>query len=338
MAGSPEAALKAWKQGKPAPVYLFAGEDSTSKSAAIAALKAALGVDDLNVSEFSGDQESQAAEIVSLCRTAPMFSPRRLVVVHDVKLGKSGRELLAEYPASPSDTSVLVVFYPEALPSYKSGIDKDPVLRAFSARAEVVVFGPLTREEAARRMREEAKRSGFELSDEAVEAVLEEAGTQWGIIQSELEKIRLFLKGKKSASTADILACLGYRQEAGPFELGNALERRDLKASLGVLRRMLEEGSTVYELMPQVSRAVLVQLKAKRLLKAGVSEFELWGKLRIFDKGRQGSFLKAVKALSDARLVGDLRACLRVEADLKSKAWLDADIELEGLVARLCAK
>ncbi|HAH07308.1 MAG TPA: DNA polymerase III subunit delta [Elusimicrobia bacterium] len=333
-----ESTQKAWAQGKFAPVYLFAGEDAGAKHSALEALKAALKADDFNFSEFSGDQESQIDDILSSCRTAPMFSPRRLVLVRNVKLGQEGRKLLAGYPGAPADSAVLVVLYPDALPASKAAIDKDPVLRAFTAHAEVLVFGPLTREEAARRIRAAAKAGGFELSEEALEAVLDEAGTQWGIIQGELDKVRLFLKGRKTASAEDILACLGYRREAGPYELGNALERRDLKASLDVLRRMLEEGSDAYDLLPKISYAVLAQLKAKRMLKAGVSEFEMWGKVRIFGRDRQGPFLQAVKGLSDARLVADLRACVRVEADLKSKVWLDPAVELEGLVVGLCSK
>jgi DNA polymerase III delta subunit len=338
MASTPESALRSWTQGKFAPVYLFAGEDAAAKAAALQTLKGALKVDEFNINEFSGKDESQAAEILSVCRTAPMFSERRLVVVRDVKLGLAGRKALAEYPASPLPSAVLVVFFPEALPNMK-GIEKDPVLRAFTAHAETLVFGPLSPEEAALRIRAEARKSGFTLEDAAVEAILEEAGTQWGIIQGELDKIRIFLKGKDSASTQDILACLGFRREAGPYELSNAIERRDLGCAVLVLRRMIEEGSDAYELLPKISYAVNGQLKAKRLLKAGASEYELWGKVRVFGLPRQRAFLAAIKGLSDARLVDDLRACLRTEVDLKTKSSsLDPAVELEQLVVRLCSK
>ncbi|MBI5244737.1 MAG: DNA polymerase III subunit delta [Elusimicrobia bacterium] len=335
MAASPEAAARDWKAGRFRPAYLFAGEDAAAKAAALKALKKALKVDELNVSEFSGDAEDQAAEIVSVCRTAPMFSERRLVVVRSLRFKAEARRALAAYLAEPVPTTTLVLFATDGAAQKKG--EKDILADAVARHGLTLTFGPLGTEEAAARLKEEARQAGFELPEEAVAAILDEAGTSWGILKGEVEKIRLFLKGRKSCGPEDVLACLGFRRDAGPFELSNAIERRDLKASIGALQRMLEEGSSGYEILPQISRAVNSQVKAKRYLKAGVSSFEMWGKVRVFGP-RQQPFLKALEALSETRLLNDLKACLRTEADLKSKTWLDPGVELGQLVGRLCRK
>lgn len=335
MAAALEAAARDWKAGRFQAAYLFAGEDAAAKGSALEALKKALKADDLNTSEFSGESDEQAADIVSVCRTAPMFSERRLVVVRNLKFKLEARQALAAYLDAPAPTAVLVLFSADA-PSQKKG-EKNLIADAVAKHGQVLTFGPLGPEEAAARLKEEARGAGFELPEEAVEAILEEAGTSWGILKGEVEKIRLFLKGRKSAGAQDVLACLGFRRDAGPFELSNAVERRDLKASLGALHRMLEEGSSAYEILPNISRAVNSQVKAKRYLKAGVSSFEMWGKVRVFGP-RQPPFLKALEGLSETRLLNDLKACLRTEADLKSKTWLDPAVELGQLVARLCRK
>ena len=57
-------------------------------------------------------------------------------------------------------------------------------------------------------------------------------------------------------------------------------------------------------------------------------------RLRIF---YDRDFFARAERASEARLRRDLRRCLEVEADLKSKAWLDAKLELERLVVELCA-
>jgi len=331
-----EAARREWEAGRFRPAYFFPGEDGAAKDAALGALKKALRVDDLNISEFSGDAQARAAEIVSVCQTAPMFSDRRLVIVRGLKLGAEGRRALAEYLDSPAPATTLVLLQEEKA-SPKKG-ERDVLLDAVARRGLVVAFGELDPEDAAARLREAAKAAGFELPQEAADAIVEEAGSCWGVLQGELEKIRLFLKGRKEARLEDALSCLGARRETGPYELSNAVERRDLEASLDALRRMLEEGASGYELLPKISHAVNSQLKAKRMLKAGTSQYEMWGKIRVFGSPRQAAFLRAVSALSDARLVNDLKACLKTEADLKSKTWLEPAIELERLLVRLCWK
>ena len=47
-------------------------------------------------------------------------------------------------------------------------------------------------------------------------------------------------------------------------------------------------------------------------------------------------FFERAKRVSEERLRRDLRRLLEVETDLKSKAWLDAKIEFEGVVVELC--
>jgi DNA polymerase-3 subunit delta len=327
---TPQDAAREWKSGSLRPVYLLTGGDSALKSTAVDYLKKSANAGDLDLSEFSGTEEAQASEIVSACSTLPMLSVRRLVVVRALKLGLRGRKLLADYLGNPAGTTVLVLLSPETA--------KKETLSAAAARSGAVVeFGPLKPAEAADRLRREASRAGFEISAEAAAFVVEEAGCDWGILRGEIEKIGAFVGPGKTASSADAAACLGYRAEAGPFDLDNALDAGDAAGALRVLERMIDDDSDIFGILPKIKSSFNKRLRAKRLLASGRTPDETAREVRIpFFKA--GEFLRKARRQDEADLVAGLEACLQAETALKSKAWIDPVIEIQGLVLRACGK
>lgn len=324
---SSQALAQELKRGALRPAYLLFGEDDAAKRAALGALKESLGADPFNLQEFSGDSDAQVPEIVSACQTPPMFSPRRLILVRADRFGAAARRELAAYLKKPLETTTLAVLCEDRKPDAK-----DPLP---GAGAAVVVFRALREEDAASRLREEARRAGVELDEEAAQKLVEEAGTEWGILKPELDKLLLFLRGRKSAGSEEVAACLGYTREANPFDFPRRLQARDLKGSLSLLGRMLREGSDPFRLLYQITSTVNKQFKAKRMLKSGAPPERIFKELRLnsyYDR----DYLAQAGKLGEASLLKGLRACLETEVSLKSRSWLDPAIELEKLVAGLC--
>ena len=261
----PQDAVQEWKKGRFRPAYLFFGEDDAGKLAGLEELKSHLKPDPFNVSEFPGGDDASVPELIGACNTPPMFSDRRLVVVRNLKFGAPARRELAGYLRAPMESTTLVF-----LSSERKIEAKDPVAAAVSALGGLTAFKPLRDGEAVSRLRAEARMGGLELSPEAAERMVEEAGTEWGILKAELEKLKLFVKGRKAVGLKDALACLGYRRETNPFAFPDCLERREQAKALGLLRRMLDDGSDPFSLLYQIIRTLNKQLKAKRMLKAGL--------------------------------------------------------------------
>ncbi len=323
-----------WRSGRFRPVYyLFGEEQSPAKAAAVAELKALLKPDAFNLAEFTGEIESQTAAIVSEALTIPAFADRRLVIVHSPKLLAGARAAFADYLKNPMPSTTLVLLSDDAKPD-----QRDALYKAASAAGAACAFGPMREEEAVERLQAEARRAGKTLSGEAAGLLVAEAGADWGVLSQELDKALLFAGARKELSREDVLSCLGYRRSADPYALPRLVQARDLKASLAQLRRLLQEPKPEeFKILGQISRAVSTQLKAKLMLRAGKTEGELFGPLRIhphYDRDFPG----IVKRFSEARLRRDLKRCLRTEVDLKSKTWLDPKVELELLVVDLCPK
>jgi DNA polymerase-3 subunit delta len=323
---------KEWAAGNFRPVYYFLGEEAAAKSDALKALKDAFRADDFNLFEFSGEPNSEAPAAVSEALTLPVFAERRLVIVRNPKLPAEARAAYAEYLASPSPTTTLVLQGEDRRPDRK-----DPLAAAAAKAGAVVLFSPMSETEAAERLVAEAKKAGKTLSPAAADAVVAEAGTDWGILSGELEKLTLFVGQEAEIGPEAALQCLGYRRAADPWAFEKLIQARGLQAcllQLGELFAGSKPDEIVFRALAQVRSAYLKQLRAKRLLKAGVPQREIETRLRIFyDK----DFFARAARVTEGRLRRDLRRCLEVETDLKSKSWLSPKLELERLVVELCS-
>lgn len=320
-----------WKKESFRPAYMLFGEDAGSKSVAVQTLRSILKSDEFNTTDFSGDQDDQAEDIASTCATPPMFSPRRLVVVRNAKFGAAGRKRLAEYLRSPLESTTLIMISEDKKPAAK-----DALAAAVEALGGIVLFKPLNEVDAIARLQNEARKAGIGLETDAAELLVEEAGREWGILRSELEKIKLFTKDKGRAETKDVLACLGYHQQINIFDLPKFIERRDAPAALRTLRTLLKEGQNTFSLLYRITAAINKQLKTKRLLKTGATTEQIAKDLRI--RFGASEYVGSVSRLGENVLIRSLRHCLDTEVALKSKSWIEPSIELENLVLKVCGK
>ncbi|MDO8756908.1 MAG: DNA polymerase III subunit delta [Elusimicrobiota bacterium] len=320
-----------WKAGKFRPVYYLFGEESASKADAVLKLKALFKADDFNLCEFSGDPHSECSAIISEALTMPVFADKRLVIVRNPKIPAEARAALADYLRAPSPTTTLVLLSEDRRPD-----KKDALANAAAAAGAVCAFSPLTEEEAVERLLSEAKKAGKQLDPAAAAALTEQAGTDWGILSGELEKAILF-SGKETAIGMEaVSATMGFSKATDPWAFERLVSARDLKACLAYLHDAFADAKpdeVVFRSLSQARAAYLKQLKAKRMLKAGLNSRDIEMKLRIF---YDRDFFARAQRVTEERLRRDLRRLLEVETDLKSKAWLDAKIEFEGVVVELC--
>lgn len=322
-----------WQSGTIHPVYGFWGPESDAKARALDRLKSLLKLDAFNLVEFPPAAGVTAAELRSALWTMPVFAERRLVALKNPKTGAEAKKILVEYLQNPSPQTVLVVF------SDDSKIDaKDDIQRELSRAGKACLFAPLREGDAVEFVRRRAKEMGRELDEEAAWALVSEAGTSAAILFQEIEKAALFNAGGGMISKSDVLACLGFQKSYDPFALGRSVALRDRAAALKNLGELFAQGrpeEQAFKALYQVSAALLKQLKALRMMRAGRSREEIYKALRLhpyWDK----DYLESAGRISEKAAAAALRRCLQTEADLKSKSWLDATFEIKRLVASVC--
>ena len=122
--------------------------------------------------------------------------------------------------------------------------------KALANRAELQIFDRLDssrsgwEEEATQIVRARATKRKLQFDDEALDLFVLLTGGDTRQIDSELEKIDIFL-GKERRVNVDLVRELVPLSRAGViFELGNALAERDLERALTLVRRLLDQGES----------------------------------------------------------------------------------------------
>ncbi|MED5373488.1 MAG: DNA polymerase III subunit delta [Myxococcota bacterium] len=236
-----QASLEQVLSGPLAAIYLVVGDEALLvKQAEEALTKRALDgvMEAFNHGVWRAGEEGADA-CLSVARTLPMMSPRRVLVLRDVHEAPSELlEALASYAEAPADTAVLICSgrsWPKAKGTdwgkraenriKKSGV----VLRFRSKDSDPVGFAV-----------DAAAQLGVELRPAQARTLVELVGKDLGRLQRELEKAALYAGGEGRLSDEALEEVCSLLAEAQIWDLTDAIVTRDANAALATAHRLLE--------------------------------------------------------------------------------------------------
>jgi DNA polymerase-3 subunit delta len=253
----------------PGPLYLLTGrktrvgnrenweeKDDCLADRAVAAIRhAVVGGEDGGGEAFNCDvlygDESDAAEILSRAQEAPVFSPRRMVLLKAAdKLPPKDAEALVSYLESPCEFTTLVF-----LPARKLD-ERRKFAQMLLKRAAVVDCASPPESLMPAWIRAEADRVGLLLNDDAAQSLTDMAtspGNEPGgglyLVVRELEKLAAYVPEGQAAGRADVEAVRGCEPGASVFDLARAIGMRQHGRALYILTRNLEAGEDVIRIL-----------------------------------------------------------------------------------------
>jgi DNA polymerase-3 subunit delta len=284
--------------------YLFYGEDAYEAREFIEATRARLFAG--KPAEFGVERyyvpETGWREIVDSARTtASLFADWRLIVVHvEAKRpkgddeaadgpapavgpggrrgAKGGEEVLAEYLASPSAQTVLVIVL--GGPARKT----HPLVKIVSSFedtvAEVEELKPLKDYSATKWLEARAARMGVRIEPPAMERLFEMTGYDKATLVGELEKLGLFAGERRAIKLEDIERLAGRVKSFEGYEIENGLLAADVRQTLIVIDRLFRDGHRAEELVGQMARFFRDLLLAKVRLREGAARKEIFAELK----------------------------------------------------------
>lgn len=186
--------------------------------------------------------DTNAAEVVQLCRKFPMFSDKQLVVVKEAQ-ALSKTDAFEIYFKQPSPETILVLAY--------NGKGMDKRSKAYTKAKEnacILESNPIKEWEVNRWITDYFKKNGYSINPQAALLMAEHTGNSLRKINIECSKLITGLSNnRKDISLKDIEDNIGISKEYSAFELCNKLFKRDLTKSFKIAY-YLGENSRKYPL------------------------------------------------------------------------------------------
>ena len=212
-----------------AGIYLLMGEESYFIDAVAERLAASI-LDEaaraFNQITVYG-RDSDAGQVVNLCRQMPMMGQYQVVIVKEAQQLK-GLDKLSLYTQKPAPTTILVICHKE------KNVDKRSAFYKGCAAHGVVLESVRPRDyEIAAWLQQFIRRCGLEIDTKALSMLTDHLGTDIAKIANELQKLTVSLpEGTRRITDRDIEANIGISKDFNNFELCKAVVTRDMERAL----------------------------------------------------------------------------------------------------------
>jgi DNA polymerase-3 subunit delta len=233
--------LEELKKGLPSRAYLFVSSDPFLHTEAVSSVMDLVPPEQRDFSFHAFDMMNTAAvpfeQILDVLNTVPFFAGRKFVVIENSqKLLKKDLQKLGRYLQSPAETSVLIIL--------NAGTAKKEMKDAVKGAKQIVL--DISERDIPSWVKLRAKKKGIGMSDDAVDYLIGTAGTDLGLLSSEIEKCALM--GKPEIGKEDMAEIIESRQTYNAFALVDAISAKDAERAFRIYK-VLQETEEPYSLL-----------------------------------------------------------------------------------------
>ena len=250
------------KTGQLNHIYLLYGEEAYLRKQYRDRLRdAIIGDDTMNYHYYEG-KDISVGEVIDQAETMPFFAEKRLIVLENSNLFKSGGEQLAEYLQAPAETVYLLFVETE--------IDKRSKLyKAVQSKGCVVEFAVQDESTLKRWVLGMMKKENKKISEHALEYLLEKTGTDMENIRKETEKLFCYCLDKELITEADIEEICTKRITNHIFDMVSAIADKKQKRALELYYELLALKEPPMKILFLIARQYNLLLQVKELSKKG---------------------------------------------------------------------
>jgi DNA polymerase-3 subunit delta len=316
-------------------LYVLHGPDDFSRAEKIALLRAGMGdavVAEMNMAVLDG-RTLRLSDLRQHTDSLPFLAAKRLIVVNGYLsvLADKPEEMqtLLAYLAQLPDTTDLVLVETESLPR------RHPVLEL--AGAGGLHFAEPGKDNLLGWIVKRAKEHGAIIEPSAADLLGRLVGSDLRTLNSELEKLAVYVAGQRPITRADIDLLVPYTEDADQFGLSNAIGQRNARRAYDQLHKELDEGSNPMAILGSIAAQIRALIEVKDMAERGMSPAEI-----AQVKGWKSDYaatarLKEAANFSMPRLEQTLETLLEIDVAIKT-GRMDSLLALDTLIARLCAR
>ena len=299
------------KKGEFRQVYLLYGEERYLRRQYRDKLRKALCQegDTMNAHFYEG-KDISVGEVIDLAETLPFFSDRRVIFLTDSGLFKSGGEKMAEYLASPSETTFFVFT--------ESEIDKRSKLyKAVQSKGYAAEFAPQDENTLKRWAAGVLAREGKRITEGTVQLFLSKTGTDMENIQMELEKLICYCMDRDVITAEDVEAVCTVRIGNHIFDMINAIAAGDQRHALALYYDLLALKEPPMRILFLIARQCNMLLQVKELKSKGFDSRSIASKIGV-PPFVAGKYLSQSSKFRTNQLRMAVETCVEAEEAVKT--------------------
>jgi DNA polymerase-3 subunit delta len=286
---------------------------------------------ELVLAEF--DESAELSAVLDELRTAPFLAPRRLVVVHPADGFVSRfRAQLEAYLEKPSATGSLLLVIDRWQPNAK-------IAKLAAKVGEVIACTAPAGRQLEEWLAKAAGARGKKLARDAAVALALFVGQDLARLDSEIEKLCLYVADRKEITEQDVLTTSIASAGPADFALANAVEAGRTGEALAAMRGMITRRGQEFRALGMLNWAIRRRLSGK-------GGFGGWSRSTVArpvparapapPRPAAASPPRGPKSLRPVSPRQAMR--LLLEADLALKSGAEPFATLEVLITRLCAQ
>ncbi|RFU65773.1 DNA polymerase III subunit delta [Peribacillus glennii] len=312
--------LDVWKdlrRKKFAPVYLLYGTETflINETKQLLMQNALTEEEaDFNFSQYDLE-ETPVETVLEDVETLPFMGERRLVfmqnpffltaeksrqkVEHDVKK-------LEHYISDPAPYSILVLTAP-----YEKLDERKKITKELKRKAVTVEAKKLGEHELKIWIRERAAASTVQIDENAIDLLLDLAGTNLMILTNEIDKMALYVDEEKRIDAATVEKLVAKSLEQNVFTLVDKVLQKNVEEAVGIFHELLRQNEEPIKILGVMASQVRLMYQVKEMAKQGYSQQKIAGALRIHPyrvklalektgKFHEAELLRIINELADA--------------------------------------
>lgn len=247
------------KNGTYKPMYLLFGEEDYLRKQYRDKLKTALVADGdtMNYHYYEG-KDINVGEIIDLAETLPFFADRRVIILENSGLCKSGGDALAEYLKAPAGSVLFVLV--------ETQIDKrSRLFKTIKDGGRVCEFAAQNEMTLKRWIYSLAKQDHMAVDERTINYFLEKTGTEMSNIRTEWEKLMCYCMGRDVVTPSDIDAVCTQHVSNRIFEMVAAIAEKRQQEALDMYHDLLTLKEPPMGILALIARQFNLMLQVKEL-------------------------------------------------------------------------
>ena len=228
---SAEKIINEWKRGIYKPVYWLEGEEEYFIDKVVDFAEHNIlneSEASFNLSVFYG-KDAAWTDVVNACMRYPMFAERQVVLLKEAQQMRDITKL-ESYIEKPLSSTVFVFSYKE-----KKVDGRSKFAKMLKEKGELLTTKKMYDNQLPEWTSELVHSKGYSIDQKALLLLVDHIGNDLNRIENEIDKLLVNLGTRKTISEDDVERYVGVSKEYNPFELQNALARKDIVKAMRIV-------------------------------------------------------------------------------------------------------